>query len=137
MLTAASAQPPAELTLEEWRQHGVVLARIHTGVTWWLGDWWAYGQHRYGERKALVDDDTWDGPAFQTCMHAAVVCRAFETCRRRDVLSFNHHTEVAGLVARLADELLDWCEESNPPEAAWHRQGSSTASAVFSNTQKS
>ena len=32
-----------------------------------------------------------------TCANAASVCRAFETSRRREVLSFGHHAEVAAL----------------------------------------
>jgi hypothetical protein len=50
----------------------------------------AFGEHRYGERKALVESDDWQGPIFQTCMDAANTCRAFETYRRREVLSFSH-----------------------------------------------
>jgi hypothetical protein len=32
--------------------------------------------------------------------------------RRRDVLSFTHHAEVAALPPADADALLDWCEET-------------------------
>jgi hypothetical protein len=53
------------------------------------------GEQRYGERKAIVDAEEREGPAHQTCMNAAAVCRAFETSRRREDLSFNHHREVA------------------------------------------
>ena len=48
------------------------------------------------ERKAIVEAEDWEGPDFQTCMNAASVCRAFETSRRREVLSFRHYAEVAG-----------------------------------------
>jgi hypothetical protein len=37
---------------------------------------------------AAVEAEDWEGPAFQAGMNAAVVCRAFETSRRREVLSF-------------------------------------------------
>jgi hypothetical protein len=84
------------------------------------GDWWAYGEHGYGDRKALVESEDWEGPAFQTCMHAASISRAFdETCRRRQVLTFNHHVEVAPLCDRhpdIADRLLDWCTTSPGPQ---------------------
>jgi hypothetical protein len=36
---------------------------------------------------------------------------AFETSRRHEVLSFNHHREVAALPPAEADALLNWCEE--------------------------
>ena len=60
---------------------------------------------RYGERKAIVEAEDWEGPAYQTCMHAAAVCPAFETSRRREDLSFRHHAEVAGLPPDEADVL--------------------------------
>jgi hypothetical protein len=78
------------------------------------GDWWGFGGQRYGEQAVLVRSDDWDGPSFQTCMNAAAVCRAFETSRRREVLSFAHHAEVAGLPPAQADEVLDCAEETIP-----------------------
>jgi hypothetical protein len=48
-------------------------------------------------------------------MDAAWVAKAFETSRRREVLSFNHHEEVAALPPDEADALLDWCEETPKP----------------------
>ena len=50
-------------------------------------------------------------PTFQACADTATVCRAFETTRRRVVLSFTHHRELAALSPTEADRLLDWCEE--------------------------
>jgi hypothetical protein len=52
-------------------------------------------------------------------MGAAWVCGQFETSRRREVLSFIHHREVAGLAPTDADRLLDWCEPvANVPSQA-------------------
>jgi hypothetical protein len=58
---------------------------------WAIGDWWAFGEHRYGERAAIVKSEEWEGPAFQTCMNAAWVCRRFETSSREEVLSYRTH----------------------------------------------
>jgi hypothetical protein len=81
-------------------------------ASWWLGDGWAYGEARYGERKAIVEAEDWEGPAYQTCREAAVVSSAFpELFRRRNNLSFSHHKEVAALPPDEADALLDWCRE--------------------------
>jgi hypothetical protein len=71
--------------------------KMWRSVSWWLGDWWAFGEARYGERKAIVDAKGWEGPVYQTCADAAMVCRKFETSRRREDLTFNHHREVAAL----------------------------------------
>jgi hypothetical protein len=77
---------PDDLSEEEWIEAGIVLARIDAGMMWWVGDYWIYGEKKYGARKAIVDDPNWQGPSFQTCANAASVCRAFETSRRREVL---------------------------------------------------
>ena len=77
-------------------------------VAWWVGDWWAFGERKWGQRKAVVVDEDWDGPGFQTCMDCGWVAGKFETSRRREVLSFTHHKEVAALPTAEADALLDF-----------------------------
>ena len=62
------------------------------------------------DRKALVESDEWTGPAYQTCKDAAYVGGVFEKSRRRDLVPFGHHREVAGIPDAEADQLLDWCE---------------------------
>ena len=104
---------PDDLSFEEWREVGMRLVREISKKHWELGDWWVYGEHRYGDRKALIESEAWTGPGFQACMDIAMVCRAFrEVSRRREDLSFGHHRTVASLPAAVADRLLDWCEES-------------------------
>lgn len=98
---------PDDLSAEEWRDAGLQIAKARGASQWWVGDWWAFGEARYGERKAIIDSDDWDGPAFQTCMNAALVTKAIETSRRREVLSFNHHAEVAALPVEWQEEALD------------------------------
>lgn len=103
---------PEDLSEQDWLSAGALLGKLERSVTWWLGDWWAFGERRYGERKAIVTAEDWEGPAFQTCRNAAAICQAFETSRRRDVLSFSHHAEVASLPPTQADALLDWAEQT-------------------------
>lgn len=102
---------PDDLTEQEWRAAGVMLGKVERSVGWWIGDWWAFGESRYGVRKAIVEADDWEGPDYKTCANAATVCRQFETSRRRELLSFTHHAEVTGLPPDKADALLDWAEE--------------------------
>ena len=71
----------------------------------------AFGEKRYGARKAVVEAPEWEGPAYQTARNAAWVCATFEPSRRRDNLTFKHHAEVASLPADEADTLLDWAQE--------------------------
>src|SRR3982074_689971 len=96
---------PDDLSKDKWIEAGIVMPRTGAGVMWW-------------DRKAIVDDPNWQGPSFQTCANAASVCRAFETSRRREVLSFGHHAEVAALGVKEADRLLDGGTSHEPD----HRQ---------------
>ena len=111
-LTATAWTPAPNMPLEDWIRAGEALAAVESGASWWIGDWWAFGEHAYGNRKALVDREDWRGPAFDTCAAAARVSRDFAACRRRQVLSFAHHREAAGLEPSEADAALDWCEET-------------------------
>ncbi len=105
-------QLPPDLAEDEWKAAGEMLGKMERSVSWWIGDWWVFGESRYGERKAIVENEDWQGPSFQTCMNVGSVCKAFTTSRRREVLGFSHHVEVADLPSDEADALLDWCEET-------------------------
>jgi len=109
-LTATSLELPAGLKSDEWEAIGLATGRLGYSIQWWLGDWWAFGEHKYGDRRALVEGPDWTGYRFQACADCAYVCRKFETSRRREVLTFAHHRNVAGLPKVEADRLLDWCE---------------------------
>jgi N6-adenosine-specific RNA methylase IME4 len=102
---------PADLPEADWLAAGQVLGKVEQGVSWWVGDWWAFGERHYGQRKAVVTAPGWQGPAYQTCRNAAVVANRFELYRRRYNLSFHHHAEVASLKGSEADALLDWAQE--------------------------
>ena len=97
------------LTYEQWEAVGADLARVSTGVMWWLGDWWAYGQeHGYdGEWLKRTVDSTL---AASTWRNAGTVARKFEPARRRESLPWSFHAEVAALEPRQQDALLDAAE---------------------------
>jgi hypothetical protein len=101
---------PTNLAFDAWVQIGLDIARRQTVMMWEIGDWWAYGEHRYGDRAEIVNAAEWEGPAYETCRGAAFVAVRFETVRRRTVLSFSHHKEVASLPPDDADRLLDRAE---------------------------
>jgi hypothetical protein len=48
-------QLPDKLELDQWTTYGRALSQIEGAMQWWLGDWWVYGEHAYGERKALFE----------------------------------------------------------------------------------
>ncbi len=108
---------PEYLSEEDWVKHGAFLGTLDRSVSWWLGDWWVFGEHKYGGRKDRVEREDWNGPDYGTCANVASVCRAFESSRRRDNLTFSHHVEVASISSenpKRADNLLDWCAETIP-----------------------
>jgi hypothetical protein len=111
-LTQVSLALPASLTENRWKQIGLEIARVQSSTLWWIGDWWAFGEHKYGDRKAMVENEQWMGPSYETCNRAAWVCRVFKSIPRRILLSFRHHQEVASLPSEEAEKLLDWCEET-------------------------
>jgi hypothetical protein len=95
-----------ELPLHEWKSLGCTLSKLDCSIKWWLGDWWHYGLHRYGERKAMAtvedtfareNDSPMYGRAFGTLMNYGSVAGSVATSRRREVLSFSHHVLVAPL----------------------------------------
>lgn len=109
-LTETSWTPPPNMTLREWRAAGVVLGRFERSAQWWIGDWWAFGVHSYGERTKLVSAADWTGPSLKTCKNAASVCRKFKRSQRRDLLSYSHHAILQGLDQEKAEARLDLAE---------------------------
>jgi hypothetical protein len=83
---------------------GAELARVEKGVQWCVGDWWAFGKHRYGDHAAAAKG-IFGKRSFGGLRNCGSVARAFETSRRRDVLSFEHHREVRKLPPPEADAL--------------------------------
>lgn len=100
---------PKGQTFDEWVAMGRSLCDGQRVINWWLGDWWAAGSHRYGERAKAAAEGIF-GREFQTLMDMASVCRAFATSRRREALTFTHHREAAALPPGEADALLTRAE---------------------------
>jgi hypothetical protein len=106
---------PKGLAFEQWQAIGRELAAREKVLNWWIGDWWAFGEHRYGERAKALADGLF-GKAFQTIANAGTVSRSLETSRRREALSWSHHAEVAPLARQsgeAAQMLLDRAERES------------------------
>lgn len=106
---------PDNLGFEAWQNIGRELAAREKVLNWWIGDWWAFGEHRYGDRAQAAADGVF-GRSFQTLRNIASVCTAIEPSRRRDVVTFTHHAEIAPLARSspaAADELLKRVEREN------------------------
>jgi hypothetical protein len=95
-LYSTGLELPPDLALDAWTAIGMQLAKIEGGVQWGIADWWCFGFHRYGERKAVV---TVKGLPydFGTLMNLGSVARRVGTSCRNELLTFTHHTVVAPL----------------------------------------
>lgn len=100
---------PPDLSFDEWSDYGERLFAMERGVMWAIGDWWRFGNHRYGEAAAAALDSRY---AYQTFMDAAWVAGAIEVSRRRETLTFSHHKEVAPLAPDEQDYWLAEAEKS-------------------------
>lgn len=121
-LTKISWELPASMTEGDWKAAGQALSQVDGAMNWWLGDWWRFGEHKYGDRKALVDSEEWTGPKFQACADAAWVCAKFETSFRYEVLSFTHHRAAASLPFDEAIRVLNWASENRASVKETHEK---------------
>tara|TARA_R110002124_G_scaffold160502_1_gene327759 strand:- start:12258 stop:12821 length:564 start_codon:yes stop_codon:yes gene_type:complete len=101
---------PDDMSFEEWNDLGQKLASAEKLLNWWIGDWWIAGNHRYGERAAIVAQGVL-GKSLGTLKNLGSIARKFEKSRRRDLLSFSHHAKVASLPPDQADDFLDCAEK--------------------------
>jgi len=91
-------------TYEEWVAVGKKLVDTTQNIMWWLGDWWNFGEHKYGEMASQALEL---GIAYQTFSNAAYVASRIEPARRLPDVSWSHHKEVAPLEPQKQDALLN------------------------------
>lgn len=111
-ITGRGLSLPECLGFDEWMLIGRKLMLADRAVQWAIGDWWVYGDHRYGERAAAAIDPMSGANRLQTYMNYATVSRRIETSRRREVLSWSAHAEVAALDRDVQDAILDRAVEN-------------------------
>src|ERR1051326_3082862 len=110
-VTPTSLLLPSRTSFEEWLEIGDRLQKAEQGLMWWIGDWWAFGDHKYGERASQFADPDKSEYSFQTLADAGWVSRQIETSRRREVLSWSHHKEVAALEPEEQERFLNAAAE--------------------------
>jgi hypothetical protein len=88
-----------------WQELGAKLGTYSNATSWWLGDWLAFGQLKYGRR--YKDAIAATGLDYQTLRNYTVVCRRFEHPRRRADVSFQHHAEVCAMTDEEQDRWLE------------------------------
>lgn len=110
-VTPTGWAPRAELELAEWVSQGKRLGASGRGVGWWIGDWLRYGNERFGERYVRASRIT--GYDTQTLMNMVYVASRFEISRRREMLSWSHHAELAALESEEQDRWLTISERES------------------------
>ncbi|KKK95887.1 hypothetical protein LCGC14_2668300 [marine sediment metagenome] len=81
------------LGFDEWENIGLTLEFLAKSIQFALGDWLNYGEVAYGEKYAQAQSITEKN--YQTLNNYAYVSRQVEIYRRRDDLSYSHHSEIA------------------------------------------
>src|SRR5947209_5177199 len=66
---------PADLDHPRWCEIGADLRRFDRAVAWWVGDWWAFGEHRYGARREITENPGWQGPAYPVVKPVCMLVR--------------------------------------------------------------
>ena len=94
-------------TREAWLEDGRRLGERTERDRWALGDWVVHGEREYGDLAAAATEIN---VAAKTLSNLASVARKIETSRRREVLSWSHHAEIASLPVDVGDALLDRAE---------------------------
>jgi hypothetical protein len=99
---------PDALPLDAWCQIGSQILRLSDSSSWWIGDWLVFGQEKYRDRykRAMVETRL----DYQTLRNYAWVARCFTPSRRRPMLTFQHHMEVAALPEEEQDHWLDFAQ---------------------------
>lgn len=93
------------LSIAEWSEVGRRLGRIGNAALWWVGDWFSIGEKTYGSTYSEAMAIT--GLAYSTLANLASVAQAVGSSRRRELLSFAHHAEVASLSPAAQEEWLE------------------------------
>ena len=100
-----------DLKYEEWVEIGEALTNQAKHIMWWLGDWWNYGDRKYGELASQALDF---GIPYSTFSNAAYVANKIPLERRVPELSWTHHHEVAYLEDdKKIDSLLKEAYDNN------------------------
>jgi hypothetical protein len=85
---------PEELPVENWVHLGQQLNRSNQLVNWWMGDWAAYGQRKYGRLKEFAEAN---GIDYGYLRDMVWVSESVELSPRRDNLEWTFYRDIASL----------------------------------------
>lgn len=106
---------PPDIAFEKYEQLGSVLGVLHQMNSFLIGDWLLYGEHTYGEKYAQAADRV--GLSEQTLANYASIAKRIPPSRRRPLVSFSKHAEVAALPPAEQTKWLKETEDDNLTKA--------------------
>lgn len=92
-VTELAWEPQRLLEYEEWAEKGETLQRMHRAMSFWVGDWLAYGATHYPEVWEQAVDLT--GVEYKTLQVVMDIAERIPPARRVEGLSWSHHRAVA------------------------------------------
>jgi len=101
--------PKKEVNPSSWVLVGRYLGGLDRVSQWWIGDWLVYGRTRWG--KTYGDAAKITGYDYGSLRNMAYLASEFDVSRRRDNLTWSHHSAVAGLDHAEQDRWLDRAEK--------------------------
>ena len=108
LVTPIGLRIPHGLNYEAWQRAGYRLAQVMNSSAWCIGDWIDHGERQYTDRYQRAVEMV--GLEYKTVRNYAWTARRFTHARRREMLSFQHHAEVAGLTEDQQEMWLDRAE---------------------------
>jgi hypothetical protein len=99
---------PEALSQQEWVGIGRKLRTMEQSVMWWIGDWLAYGERKYGDISAAAETTGYSRGALY---NAKYVATTFEPSSRDETLPWSLHKSAAGLPPEQRHEVLSVAAE--------------------------
>jgi hypothetical protein len=94
-IDTVSWQAPKHMTYAQWAEIGSKFQYVVGSLNWWLGDWLAEGEKRYGETYTQAVELT--GHKQDHLMKCKQIAEAVQKRTRVQVLSWTHHRYVSHL----------------------------------------
>lgn len=97
---------PVDEQFQGWLAEGRTLADRHRRNLWEIGDWWARGEHAYGDRAKLAVELFGGSLSYGSLRNIGSVAGRVEPSQRRDDVPFWTHEIVASLEPSEQDKYL-------------------------------
>lgn len=110
---------PEAMPMQDWAELGRKLCRTDQVVKWWLGDWAAFGERKYGKLKEFAEMNNLN---YQTLANLCWVSSSVELSRRRETLEWSKHAEVAALKPKEQAKWLAKAESGKWPVVELRKQ---------------